>query len=88
MVFNERWIDYRSSVIYRDHGAAEVDKVGSVACLIGSVTPFSIYSPPSLGGKIMNKVSLFLVALTLKFWELSCLGQGGGWMGLDGVAMI
>ena len=71
-------------MIYRDHGAAEVAKVGGVACLI----PLFLSTVLMLGGKIMNKVSLFLVALTLTFWELSCLGQGGGWMGLDGVAMI
>ena len=45
MVFNERWVDYRTSVIYRAHGAAEVAKVAGVASLIRSVTPFSIYSP-------------------------------------------
>ncbi|XP_020601912.1 carboxypeptidase Q-like, partial [Orbicella faveolata] len=45
VVFNERWVDYRTSVIYRAHGAAEVAKVGGVASLIRSVTPFSIYSP-------------------------------------------
>ncbi|XP_020601903.1 carboxypeptidase Q-like [Orbicella faveolata] len=45
VVFNERWVDYETSVIYRTHGAAEVAKVGGVASLIRSVTPFSIYSP-------------------------------------------
>ena len=45
MVFNQRWVDYGTSVIYRTHGAAEVAKVGGVASLIRSVTPFSIYSP-------------------------------------------
>jgi len=45
VVFNERWVDYGTSVIYRTRGAAEVAKVGGVASLIRSVTPFSIYSP-------------------------------------------
>ena len=45
VVFNERWVDYRTSVLYRDFGAAQVAKVGGVASLIRSVTPFSIYSP-------------------------------------------
>jgi len=31
--------------MYRAYGAAEVAKVGGVASLIRSVTPFSIYSP-------------------------------------------
>ena len=33
------------SVAYRSHGAAEAAKVGGVAALIRSVTPFSINSP-------------------------------------------
>ena len=45
MVFNEKWVDYGTSVSYRERGAAEVAKVGGVASLIRSVTPFSIYSP-------------------------------------------
>ena len=45
MVFNEKWVDYGTSVIYRTRGAAEVAKVGGVASLIRSVTSFSIYSP-------------------------------------------
>ena len=45
MVFNQRWVDYETSATYRTRGAAEVAKVGGVASLIRSVTPFSIYSP-------------------------------------------
>ena len=45
MVFNEKWVDYGTSVIYRQRGAAETAKVGGLASLIRSVTPFSIYSP-------------------------------------------
>ena len=45
MVLNEKWISYGKTVVYRTQGAAEVAKVGGLASLIRSVTPFSIYSP-------------------------------------------
>lgn len=45
VVLNEKWISYGKTVIYRTQGAAEVAKVGGLASLIRSVTPFSIYSP-------------------------------------------
>lgn len=45
MVFNEKWISYGKTVAYRDNAAVEVAKVGGLASLIRSVTPFSIYSP-------------------------------------------
>lgn len=45
VVFNEKWIDYGTTVIYRVRSAAEVAKLGGLASLIRSVTPFSIYSP-------------------------------------------
>lgn len=45
VVFNEIWVDYGTTVSYRDYGAAATAKLGGVASLIRSVTPFSIYSP-------------------------------------------
>ena len=45
MVFNEKWVNYPVTVAYRSKGASEVAKLGGLASLIRSVTPFSIYSP-------------------------------------------
>lgn len=45
VVFNEKWVDYGTTVSYREHGASRVAKLGGLASLIRSVTPFSIYSP-------------------------------------------
>lgn len=45
VVFNQVWIDYSTSVAYRDYGAYEASKVGGVASLIRSIAPFSINSP-------------------------------------------
>ncbi|CAI9730005.1 Hypothetical predicted protein [Octopus vulgaris] len=45
VVFNQKWISYGETVQYRTQGASEAAKVGALACLIRSVTPFSIYSP-------------------------------------------
>lgn len=45
IVYNQQYISYGVSVQYRSLGAREAAKVGGVASLIRSVTPFSIYSP-------------------------------------------
>ena len=44
-MFNEEWVNYETTVAYRDYGAEKTAEVGGVASLIRSVTPFSIYSP-------------------------------------------
>ena len=72
MVFNERWVDYGTSVVYRTHSAAEVAKVGGVACLIRSVTPFSIYSPHT-GWQDYEQGNLLSIGILLQLflfeWE-------------------
>ncbi|XP_022332112.1 carboxypeptidase Q-like [Crassostrea virginica] len=45
IVYNQIYVSYGVSVQYRAFGAREAAKVGGVASLIRSVTPFSIYSP-------------------------------------------
>lgn len=45
IVYNQPYIRYDISVQYRSNGAVEAAKVGGVASLIRSVTPFSINSP-------------------------------------------
>ncbi|UYV84973.1 hypothetical protein LAZ67_X004157 [Cordylochernes scorpioides] len=45
VVYNEPWIDYPTSVKYRQFGAAEAAKLGAVASLIRSIAPYSINSP-------------------------------------------
>ncbi|XP_076465000.1 carboxypeptidase Q-like [Babylonia areolata] len=45
VVYNEDFVDYGTTVAYRSRGASEGAKVGAVATLIRSVTPFSLYTP-------------------------------------------
>ncbi|XP_037533182.1 carboxypeptidase Q [Nematolebias whitei] len=45
VVFNQPFVGYGETVAYRAYGASEAVKLGAVATLIRSVTPFSINSP-------------------------------------------
>ncbi|XP_071381535.1 carboxypeptidase Q-like [Centroberyx affinis] len=45
VVFNQPFVSYGETVSYRSNGASEAAKVGAVATLIRSITPFSINSP-------------------------------------------
>ncbi|KAJ3665615.1 hypothetical protein Zmor_001105 [Zophobas morio] len=45
VVYNQDFVSYGSSAVYRGKGATKASKVGAVASLIRSITPFSLNTP-------------------------------------------
>ena len=61
-MFNQAWVNYNASLVYRMYGASEAAKVGGLAALIRSITPFSINSPHT-GLQVQYDVISFDTAL-------------------------
>lgn len=64
VVYNQDYEGYGVSVAYRSQGAARASKLGAVASLIRSVTPFSIDSPHT--GMQVGSLSIMCVYITSK----------------------
>ena len=45
VLFNEEWIDYHTTVMYRENGASRAAKHGAIGCLIRSVAPVTYETP-------------------------------------------
>ena len=56
VIFNQDFVSYETSVVYRVFGASRAVAYGAVATLIRSVTPLSIHSPHTGGQMYMNGV--------------------------------
>jgi carboxypeptidase Q len=80
IVFNEVFTSYGQSVQYREHGAVEAAKVGGLASLIRSVTPFSINSPHTgMQAYDKNVTQIPTACITIEDAEFLKRCQDRGW---------
>jgi len=80
IVFNEAFTTYGDSVEYRESGAVEAAKVGGLASLVRSVTPFSINSPHTgMQDYAANVTQIPNACLTVEDAEYLQRCQDRGW---------
>lgn len=71
VVYNEEYISYGETVKYRTDGAVEAAKLGAVASLVRSITPFSISSPHTGQQDYNDKVPMIpTAAITIEDAEM------------------
>ena len=62
VVYNQEYVGYSDTSIYRREGAARAARYGAIASLTRSVTDFSIYSPHT-GSQVRNNHFIFTIRI-------------------------